>query len=65
MEFPRLTEEQLRANNSEFNALIQNVRRLNAGLADLLMQNRNKLERHMKCLESELKVMDRRMVKEG
>jgi hypothetical protein len=60
MEFPRLTEEQLRANNSEFNALIQNVRRLNAGLADLLMQNRNKLEHHMKAQESELKILDRR-----
>lgn len=58
MEFPRLTEQQLRANNAEFNALIGNVRRFNSGLADLLMQNRSKLESHIKSIESEVEIIE-------
>lgn len=62
MNYPRLTQEQIMLNHCEFVNLISNVRRINTGLADLLMQNRNKLDRHMKAQESELEVMDRRTV---
>lgn len=58
MDYPRLTEEQLRNNNSEFNALIQNVRRYNSGLADLLMMNRSKVDMHLKSVESEAEVIE-------
>lgn len=58
MEFPRLTEQQLRANDAEFNNLIGNVRRMNTGLADLLMQNRSKLESHIKSIESEVEIIE-------
>lgn len=58
MDYPRLTEEQLRSNNSEFNALIQNVRRFNSGVADLLMQNRFKLDQHIKAQETELVIIE-------
>lgn len=58
MEFPKMTTEQKIFNDREFKVIVENVRRINSGLADMLMQNRNTVDRHVTALESELNVME-------
>jgi hypothetical protein len=64
LEFQKMTNEQKLLNNSEFNVLIQNIRHINSGLADMMMWNRLMVDRHVTALEKEVSKMNCRTIKE-
>lgn len=51
MEFQKMTNEQKKANDMQFNAIVDMVRHLSSGAADLLMQNRLPVDMHFMASE--------------